>query len=114
MKFSPTFKDSGDSRSKLEGVAIILPDFLKLLDKLGIPHDEESNIRCSLRQKAKLHGRYLTHHRQYFLQPASKDTFISRKASHFNATCSGCVVVPKCDMSPTLLALLADLFKGKN
>ena len=104
---------SEDSRAKIEGVAIILPDFLKLLDKYGIPHDDESNIRCSLRQKARLSGRYLTHHRQYFLQSGSKDSFISRRSSCFNATCCGCVIFPKSDMSPSMLTVLAEVCEGK-
>ena len=92
VRYAPTCKHGGgseDSRVKIEGVALVLPDFFKLLDKYGIPHDDESKIRSSLRQKARISGRYLTHHRQYFLQPGSKDSFISRKTSLCNATCSG-------------------------
>ena len=52
VRYSPTSKHGGgseDSRVKIEGVALVLPDFLRLLDKYGIPHGDESKIRSLLR-----------------------------------------------------------------
>ena len=88
IKYSPKKND----KRKIEGVAIILKEFLNLLDKYGIEHDSEKVIRKYLRGKKD----YVTSTKQYFLSSKARHQSINRQHGN-DVRCRSCVCIPKRD-----------------
>ena len=92
------FKPNKDSRRNIEGVAIILKEFLLLADRYDIEHEDESVIRKRLRARKDT----VTTSKQYFLMKKSRQATISRA----EARCVSCICIPRHLLSqPTLQAI---------
>lgn len=98
IKYSP----KKDEKRKIVGVAIILKEFLNLLDKYDIEHDPEKVIRKYLCGK----NDYVTSTKQYFLSSKARQQFISRKHGK-DVRCRSCVCIPRKDLPERVLELLS-------
>ena len=81
-------------------MAVVLKEFLRLLDDKGIEHDDESVIRHKLRRRNDVR----TTATQFFLREGSESATIDRK----NGDCksSSCIIIPQSDMPQGFFVLM--------
>ena len=93
IKYAP---DPSMPDSKIDGIAIILKEFLTALDNRGISHPTEKSTQQNLRASSHCS----THHKQYFLKqhPGSMPLITKAKVArsdHELSRCKSCVCLPK-------------------
>lgn len=83
---------------KIDGVAVILKEFLAALEERGISHPPEKAIRQMLRTNRKCS----THHKQYFLRvrdgaslPPIAKAKVPRSNGHDITRCKSCICLSR-------------------
>ena len=97
---NPKCSYSVGQKKNQSGVAVLLKELLRGLERNNIPHDEESGIRRKLRRRADVK----TTATQFFLstKAAANVTEITRK----NSVPRSCIIIPQSDVPPEFFDLL--------
>ena len=90
-------------KTRYQGVAISLKEFVRAIDKYNIQHDGESKIR----QRLRGHPRCDTHKKQYFNVVGSAKTTIDRN-DEGSIRCLTCVCVPADEFPQEVFDVLQD------
>lgn len=90
-------------KTRYQGVAISLKEFVRAIDKYNIQHDGESKIR----QRLRGHPRCDTRKKQYFNVVGSTKTCIDRN-DEGSIRCLTCVCVPADEFSQEVFDVLQD------
>ena len=95
----------GDSGKKHTGVAIMLKQFLKVLDRNDIPHEDETCLRKKLRRRADVK----TTATQYFLSNKTEGNKIIRE----NSVGHSCMIIPHSDVPQQFFEILESRIDDK-
>lgn len=90
-------------KTRYQGVAISLKEFVRAIDKYNIQHDGESKIR----QRLRGHPRCDTRKKQYFNVAGSAKTTIDR-TDEGSIRCLTCVCVPADEFPQEVFDILQD------
>lgn len=90
-------------KGMIQGVAVRLPQFLEFLNKHGIPHRSEKNVR----KKVKKNKRVCARMKQHFLK---KGVVVSsrirlKKIRRAWTICKGCICFPRDELKSFMTAL---------
>ena len=96
------YQPKKNEKRKIAGVAIVLKDFLELLDKYGISHESESVLRKRLRASKDI----VTSSKQHFLSPSSREVKISRNSGE--VSCISCICIPRSLIPEDTLKVLTE------
>lgn len=91
-------------RKGKSGVAVLLKEFLRVLDSHDIEHEEECVIRRKLRSEVK------TTATQFFLKEGVESAHINRKSGdckHYS-----CIIIPQSDVPQAFFDLITEKEEG--